>query len=99
MQKRHPSPKKLTVTVLSGGRESKTVSAPTHKERFNLIVLYNKNRRKAADSNQTPVSNGLVGEEEQLRERALIYRISRSKRYIAYSEWHARRESNPQPHP
>ena len=42
MQKRHPSPKKLTVTVLSGGRESKTVSAPTHKERFNLIVLYNK---------------------------------------------------------
>ena len=50
--------KKLTVTILRGGRESKTVSAPTHKERFNLIVLCNKNRRKAADSEPDSSSNG-----------------------------------------
>ena len=83
MQKRHPSPKKLTVTILRGGRESKTVSAPTHKERFNLIVLTAAKRRTRTRLQQQRV---WFGEEEQLRERALIYRISLSKRYIAYSD-------------
>jgi hypothetical protein len=58
VQKRHPSPKKLTVTVLSGGRESKTVSAPTHKERFNLIVLYNKKPPQSGGLEPDSSSNG-----------------------------------------
>ena len=58
MQKRHPSPKKLTVTILRGGRESKTVSAPTHKERFNLIVLYNKKPPQSGGLEPDSSSNG-----------------------------------------
>ena len=58
VQKRHPSPKKLTVTILRGGRESKTVSAPTHKERFNLFVLYNKKPPQSGGLEPDSSSNG-----------------------------------------
>src|SRR5699024_7209077 len=44
------------------------------------------NRRVAAAPNRNPAKRLRFGEEEQRRERALTYKISRSKRYKACSD-------------
>ena len=66
---------------------AKSALRPRGRRGQNRYSLDNKqNRRAAADPNRSPAQRVRFGKEEQRRERALTYKISRSKRYKACSD-------------